>query len=511
MTRARLLRAAGTIAVANALGLPLGLLVQMLMARAYGTSAAMDAFNIALLIPNSLTTVVVANASVLLVPVINEYLANEQKQELSQMLSAMFKGLFLFAVVGLGALVFCTRPLLGVIAHGFNAETQALTERLFLYLLPAAFFMLLGGVVGVILQANYHFAGPAFAPFLYKILAITFIFYYANEWGIFALLNAQIVSAIASAVLLWLIFRGYQRLSWRGSMWHPVFPQFLAAIFGPLLLFRILDQLNYIVPQAVATHFPEGSVAALGYAFKLVSIPSSLMMTSLATAVFPMYSRLIAEGNWDELRNTIAFGIKTVFLFSIPLTIGFVILGREVVRTLLEREAFGADSTEAVYRLLIFYAAGILGVGLNSMLGYYFWAKRAHWRVTEIISIGVGLNMAVVFGLRGGLGVLVVPIGMGLGYLGQSMFMAHFIHKDGITMPWKALGSVVARMALGGCVMGGVLGFLKWYVPMLSASFMGLVVLIAVGSVVFFGGILLLGVYDLRQIAALFLLPKSKQ
>jgi putative peptidoglycan lipid II flippase len=459
--RVKILRAAGLIAVAQLIGLPLGILVQVLTARAYGVSAEMDAFNIALLLPSALTTVLVANASVLLIPLVNRYITEKPEQERAELLGSVFKGLGLLLMVCIGLLWGLSGPVLRLLSGGFDAATLALTQNLFYFLLPATVFMVGAGVLGILLQARHRFAAASFSPMLYKIAAIAFLFFLTSRIGIMALLWAQICAAAGAVLWLWPVFRRHESIAWSAPLKHPETKALLAAVFGPLLVFRALDQMNQMVPMSVATHFGEGSVAALNYAWKLVGVPLGLMMTSLSTAIFPAYARRIAEEKRDELAGLLALGVKMVLLFSLPAMVGLVFVGRDLVRLLFERGAFDASATEHVYRLVVFYASGILGLGLNSVFGYFFWAKRKHWFLVSVAAAGMATNFLGLWLLHAKIGVASVPFGMASGYLLQSLVMLAVLKREALLPEWLSLFRTVGRIAAAAAGMG----LLLWLTP----------------------------------------------
>jgi putative peptidoglycan lipid II flippase len=163
---------------------------------------------------------------------------------------------------------------------------------------------------------------------------------------------------------------------WTPELRH-VLTQFMPTIIGQLIMSG-----TAIVDRAMASSLGEGSVAALNYGERLISLPINLLVTALGTAVIPYFSRSVAAGNWQEVRQTVIKYSTIVFAISVPICACFYFLSEPMTQILFERGSFTRADTilvakiQAMYVLQIpFYLAAILTVrvvtalDLNLMMG----------------------------------------------------------------------------------------------------------------------------------------------
>jgi len=144
-----------------------------------------------------------------------------------------------------------------------------------------------------------------------------------------------------------------------------------------------------VVDQSMAAMLPKGSVAALGYASKIVTAITSVGGMALSTAVLPYYSRMVARNDWNGFRNTLKRYFVLVFTITIPITLGLMLLAKPLIRLLFQRGAFTSADTQLVswvqvcYSIQIpFYVGGFLFVRFISSI------KR-----NDVLMYGAGINL----------------------------------------------------------------------------------------------------------------------
>jgi putative peptidoglycan lipid II flippase len=125
----------------------------------------------------------------------------------------------------------------------------------------------------------------------------------------------------------------------------------------------------------MAAMLPPGSVAALGYARKIVNVSVVVGAIPLGAATLPYFSDMVAKGAWESCRHTLRTYTGLIFLVTVPVTAGMVVFARPLVRILFQRGAFTAYDTavvshaEAWLALQVpFYLVGNMAVRLISAL-----------------------------------------------------------------------------------------------------------------------------------------------
>jgi putative peptidoglycan lipid II flippase len=129
--------------------------------------------------------------------------------------------------------------------------------------------------------------------------------------------------------------------------------------YGPVLLSGVVASGGLLVDQSMAAMLPAGSVSALVYANRFVSVVVMLLAGAVSTAIVPYFSRMIAQGDWTACRETLRTWLRITALTSLPVA-GLMIVGSHLlVRAAFQHGAFQARDTEVVARTLAMYAIQI--------------------------------------------------------------------------------------------------------------------------------------------------------
>ncbi len=176
-----------------------------------------------------------------------------------------------------------------------------------------------------------------------------------------------------------------------------------------------------LVDQSMAAMLPAGSVSALVYANRFVSVVLTLLAGAVSTAIVPHFSRMIAHRDWAGCRHTLRTWVGLTALVSIPIAILLIAGARPLVRVALRTRPLSARMTPpsspsvlAMYAIQIpFYVTsrvyyryivamrrtdlvlycGILNLGLDIVLNLVLmhWFVRMHWPGVAGIALATSL------------------------------------------------------------------------------------------------------------------------
>lgn len=347
---------------------------ELIVAWRFGTSDALDAFLIALLVPSFVINVVAGSFNAAFIPTFIK--VREQEGDASA--QRLFSSVMLWSIVLLGAttlLMMLGAPLyLPLTASGFSREKLELTIRLQYLIAPV---VLIGGIViiwGAVLNAGRRFALAALSPVLAPLMGVIFLLVF-KSWGIYALAAGLLCGAALELIVLGAALkRQGARLRPAWHEWDAHLRQ-VARQYGPMIAGAFLMIGTNLVDQSMAAMLAPGSVAALNYGGRVIALPIGLAATALGTAVTPYFSTMVAQRDWDALRHTLRRYLWLNFVVSVPLTVLLYMFSEPLVRFLFQRGSFTAADTYTVARVQAFYAlqlpfyiAGILGVRLMSSL-----------------------------------------------------------------------------------------------------------------------------------------------
>lgn len=364
-TNRQIAGAAATVGVATALVSLVSVARELLVAASFGTSDALDAFVVAILLPTYILNVVGGSVGSALIPTYVRVHDREGPEEAERALSsvvALCAGLLLLAAI---FLAIASSTILPMLASGFVASKLHLTQQLFVLFLPVVVF---GGVASIwssVLNAKDRFALVAFSQVLIPISAILALII-GREWGIFALMVGMVGGfALRLGALGWELSRLGVPIVPR---WHGVSPAVsqIGVQYAPLVAASALFGGTALIDQAVAASLEPGSVAALGYGTKVVLLATGLGAAALGTAVMPFFSRMVAASEWDQLRHSLRTFSLIILVTTIPVVVLLSVFSVPIVELLYQRGAFTTDDTEIVARIQALYALQLpfFGVGI---------------------------------------------------------------------------------------------------------------------------------------------------
>ena len=387
----KILNATISIATCSALAGLAAAAKELVVARWFGLSDAVDAFLIAYLLPSFLVNLVAGSFSPAMIPTFIQVREGEGK-EAAQRLFSSFMVISVGLLVGISALVGIFAPyFLPILGSGFSPAKLMLTRQLLYALLP---FIALSGLAVTwtgILNAGERFGLPALSLILNPLSAICSLLLLGRRWGIFALVAGTVAGvALQAAVLGWMLSQRGVRLEPR---WHGFDPNLRRVIgqYAPMLACALLMGSSDLVNQSMAAMLEPGSVAALNYARKVVSVFIVVGATPLGTAALPYFSRMVADRDWSGCRSTLRTYVRSIALLTVPLTLGLMVFSHPLIRILFQRGAFTAEDTRVVSHVLVFLSPEIpflilviLGIRLISAL------KR-----NSVLAVIAGVNMAL--------------------------------------------------------------------------------------------------------------------
>jgi putative peptidoglycan lipid II flippase len=148
----------------------MGLMREQVIGRTLGASREADLYFASFTLPDFLNYLLASGAlSIVFVPIFLGYLQRGDQEGGWRALSAIANFLLLVSSIGIVLLMAFARPLAGLVAPGFNGPGEVdMLVHLIRIILPAQFFLVIGGLLSAALQArDLHFL-PAMAPLVYS-------------------------------------------------------------------------------------------------------------------------------------------------------------------------------------------------------------------------------------------------------------------------------------------------------------------------------------------------------
>lgn len=167
------------------------------------------------------------------------------------------------------------------------------------------------------------------------------------------------------------------------------------ALLIPLALVSIVNYFNIAFERAIAARLPEGSVAALTYASRLMSFPFNLFIVNATTMLLPALATFVSRRDEPALAAVVAHAARLAIVFVTPLAALAIALAEPGTRVLLEHGAFSSESTGRTATALAWYAPGFIAMAAVQVLYRTYQALHAVWRLAVVSTIGIASSIVL--------------------------------------------------------------------------------------------------------------------
>lgn len=405
----RLARSAGVVSLATMTSRALGLVRDQALAYRFGAGNPMDAFLVALRIPNLLRELVAEGAmNAAFVPVFTRRLTAAGRGAAWRLGAQLVNALAVVTGVLVAAGIVFAEPLIRLFAGDYQAVPGKfeLTVRLTRIVLPFLTLVAVAAACMGMLNSLRRFFVPALSPAAYNVCLIASAVFVAplmpdDGTAPIASVAAGVLAGGAGqiAVQWWALRR--EGFRYRPAL-DPADPGLreVVGLMGPATIAGAALQVNLLVNTILATGEGTGAVTWLTLAFRLMYLPLGVLGVSIATVTLPAVSRHAAAGDLAAVRRTVSHGLRLTTAVMAPAAVGLAVLAAPIVRVVFEHGEFTAADTPATARALVLYAPGIVGyaaVRLTAPVFYAFGTSLTPALVGILtVAVNIGLNLVLV-------------------------------------------------------------------------------------------------------------------
>jgi putative peptidoglycan lipid II flippase len=513
----RLARSTSFFAGATAISRVLGLVREMVSAYFFGVSGLINAFTVAIQIPN-LVRALVADAALsgAFVPVFSELLENGERKRAWRVASTLF-WLTLLVLGAVTAVFILLAPLL-MKPFGDPGGDYDLAVGLSRVLFPIVVLLGLSGIVVGILNTYNHFALPALAPVAWNLVIIVGLVLgipRIDDESAQLYLYAGVV-VLGTLVQLLLPIPWLRKLDGRLTVvidWRDPAVKRVLVLMLPVTLTIGLVNVNFLVDTLFASRLldPELAPAAIDKAFRLYMLPQGVFAVAVTTVLFPTLARLAARDDIGGLRRALDGGLRQIAFLLVPAGLVSIVLAKPIVELVYQRGEFTAEDTVIVAQCLQAFSIGLVFNGWMLILNRSFYAVQTNWVPTGIALGAVALNAGfdTVF-YR--LGIWGIPLATStVNVVASVVLLVMMRRRVGLEHVGRTLG-VVVRVAIAGAIAAG-LSYAAWW-GVHAALGDGLVgQLLSLGAGFAVAGLVYVGLaraLGLRELEALLLLRSRR-
>lgn len=438
----------------------LALVRDKLLAYSFGAGHILDIYYSAFRIPDLIFVSIasIVSASVLVPFFIDRFHSDSDKGQ--RFIDSIFSAFFIAIIVVSAITFFLTPWLIKILLPGFINDAS-LPELIIAtrILLLSPIFLGISNFLSSITQMHKRFLIYALSPIVYNFGIIIGILFLYPIFGIYGLVLGVVIGAFLHMVIQipFILHKGvFPRLHIRVE-WSSIKKVIFISL--PRTLTLSINQLASFFLIALASLMSGGSISIFNLAFNLQSVPMTIIGISYSSAVFPTLSRFFVEKNRKEFLEQMIDSARHIVFWSIPITILFIVLRAQIVRTIYGAGQFDWSDTRLTAATLALFIVSVIGQSLILLFvrAYYAQGKTKKPLFINLISgfiiviLGYGFTKAFyaypifayfledLLKVSGQLGtsVLVLPLAYSIGVLINTYLHWHMFGRDypGFTKP----------------------------------------------------------------------------
>ncbi len=369
----------------------MGLLREQIIGRTLGASREADLYFASFTLPDFLNYLLAAGAlSIVFIPIFVEYLERDDREGGWRALSVIANFILVAGGVGIALLAAFARPLAGLVAPGFTGPGEVDTlVRLIRIILPAQFFLVIGGLLSAALQAQDRHLLPAMAPLVYSAGIIVGGLVGAHypgmgadgfAWGVLA------GSALGPFALpLYGCIKTRMRWFPILSFWNKDLRRYLWLSFPIMIGFSIVVVDEWIIKNQ-ASYLAAGALSYLQYGRTLMKVPIGVFGMAAGVAAYPTMSRMVATGRVADAYGLLCSAVRLMLFVTFAAQVCLTLAGFEAAYLIwgVLSSRFSLADAHATGTVLAFLCLGLGGWAAQSVISRGFYALGSTWLPTII-------------------------------------------------------------------------------------------------------------------------------
>ncbi|MGE0067713.1 MAG: murein biosynthesis integral membrane protein MurJ, partial [Solirubrobacterales bacterium] len=209
----------------------------------------------------------------------------------------------------------------------------------------------------------------------------------------------------------------------------------------PVTISLGLINFNFLISAMIGSLVSDETPAAIEKAFRIYQLPQGIFSVAVATVLFPTLARFANRGAIDDLRGTLANGMRLILFVLVPAAAAILALSEPIIRLVYQRGEFGPEATTLVATALFWFAFSLPTNGLYLLQTRTFFGLQRPWMATKLAALDLIVSTVAALALYKPFGIGGIVAGTGIG-----------------TTVAMAAQVVILRRELGGLELGRLLG-----------------------------------------------------
>ena len=455
----------GSVSIGISISRILGYIRDMLIAQLLGASLFADTFYAAYRIPNLFRRLFgEGSVSGAFVPVFTEYIETKTHKESQELLNIVFTTLLtILLIITILGIIFA-KPITYIIASGFKTtpEKMQLTVTLTKIMFPYLIFVCLAALMMGTLNSLKKFFLSAVSSSFLNLSEILYVIFFA---GLITLPQNQVkflgVSVVIGGIGQYIaqqigIWKNGIKTQLKYNFKHPGLTKIFKLIL-PMMFGFSIDQINVFINTIFASFLEHGSITILYYANRLTQLPLALFGIAVTTVALPVMSTNIARNEIEKMKSTLNFSLKTAMLYLIPCMVGFIIMGKPIIKLLFERGKFDSVASLKTYYTLIFYVTGLLSLSFSGLFASTFYSFKKTKLPVKIAFVSLISNLIFIVLFIKPLKIYGLALSSSLSSWINTFLLGFFLNKKICKIGFRNIFITFSKILVASIIMGVII------------------------------------------------------
>ncbi len=274
---------------------------------------------------------------------------------------------------------------------------------------PILILLGVSGVVVGILNSYDRFGAFAISPLFWNLTIIVVLVVlepmFHGQNRIYAYAIGILVGTLVQLLIpVWDLRHTPFRFSFSFDWRHPGLRRVLWLML-PVTISLGLINFNLLINSFFGSLVSDQAPAAIDKAFRIYQLPQGIFSVAIATVLFPTLARFANAGEIDNLRATMANGMRQILFVLLPAAAAILALSDPMIRLVYQRGEFDAAETAVVATALFWFAFSLPTNGLYLLQTRTFFSLQRPWQATALAVIDLVVSAVAALALYKPFGV----------------------------------------------------------------------------------------------------------
>ncbi|MDR3320912.1 MAG: hypothetical protein LBS93_00570 [Synergistaceae bacterium] len=384
------------------LGKSLGYLRTLIIAWAFGTSAAMDSYHAASGIVSLFAGGIGNAVESAVLPEMERVRKESGDSAFRSLFAAVSWFVILLVALLCAALAIAPGLLVRFVASGFDAERVRIGAIMIWWLVPYAAISMYRPITEVWALCSERYTLSSICSLAFNFVAIPALLLTSPAIGAYSVAACMSIGYSVTFIIFLSALKGQPSRFIASVIPFGSVRRIWANTFYSLLL-SSSGTIYMIVDRYFASRLPVGSVAAISYGSVLLGLFTVAIVSPLTFFLAKM-SRLVLD-DLDEARNTVRQTISIVMAYALPVGFFTAVAARPIISLIFGWGSFDACSVEMTATCLAGYNIGLVFAIAATVVYRYAQALQRLDRMIPLIYAMLGVNTLLDWFMVGRLGL----------------------------------------------------------------------------------------------------------